>query len=172
MSDSGLEAKGFFAALFDFSFTSFITLRFLKVIYAILVTLILLGGLFFLIGALTQGAGAAILGLIAVPVVTLLYLVIARIYMELVALFFRIGENTSIMARASGGGWGGTVLPPTQSPPASPGQFLPPPPPAPGYAFPPPASPQRFDQPPPAPGSASDPGSGSGSGYPPFPNQS
>jgi hypothetical protein len=104
MATSQLEAKGFFGALFDFGFTSFITLRFLKVIYAVLVGLILLAGVLFFIVAASRGGAGALLGVVLVPVVTLLYLVIARVYMEIIALFFRIGENTSVMAAAMTGG--------------------------------------------------------------------
>jgi cellulose synthase/poly-beta-1,6-N-acetylglucosamine synthase-like glycosyltransferase len=100
---ASLQARGFFAALFDFNFRSFITLKFLKVIYAVVMTLILLGGVFFLISGLSRGGFTAILSLIGVPLVTLLYLVFARIYLEIIALLFRIGENTTIMAQSVGG---------------------------------------------------------------------
>jgi hypothetical protein len=103
MASSPMETKGFFAALFDFGFTSFITLKFLRVIYTILVCLILLTGLIFLVGGLSQGGGTAVLVIIAAPLATLLYLIFVRIYMELIAMFFRIGENTSIMAAALAG---------------------------------------------------------------------
>jgi uncharacterized protein DUF4282 len=111
MSQGQLEGKGFFAALFDFGFTSFITLKFLKVIYAILVTLILLTGLVFFVAALARGGATAVLAIIGVPLVTLLYLIIARVYMEIIALFFRIGENTSIIARNFGPAAGGPPYP-------------------------------------------------------------
>lgn len=97
----GLETKGFFGALFDFGFTSFITLRFLKVIYALLVGLILLTGFVFFAGLLLRGGVGVLLAIVGVPLVTLLYLVLARVYMEIIALFFRIGENTSVMAAAA-----------------------------------------------------------------------
>lgn len=90
--------KGFFAALFDFSFTSFITLKFLKVIYALLVAMILLTGLVSLLAAVSQGGVLILVGLVLVPVMTLVYLVFARVALELVAMFFRIGDNTSVMA--------------------------------------------------------------------------
>ena len=113
MSSSQLETKGFFSGLFDFGFTSFITLRFLKVIYTILVGLILLTGVVFFIAAISQGGVGVVVAIVLVPIATLLYLVIARVYMELVALFFRIGENTSIMARALSNG----STPPGHQPP-------------------------------------------------------
>jgi hypothetical protein len=115
MASSPMETKGFFAALFDFGFTSFITLKFLRVIYTILVCLILLAGLLFLIYGLSQGGGPAVVAILLAPIATLLYLIIVRIYMELIAMFFRIGEHTAIMAAQLSG----------QSPP----------PPAPGYGY-------------------------------------
>jgi Domain of unknown function (DUF4282) len=98
MASSPMETKGFFAALFDFGFTSFITLKFLRVIYTILVCLILFVGLLFLIFGLAQGGGTAVAVIFLAPLATLFYLIVVRIYMELIAMFFRIGENTSIMA--------------------------------------------------------------------------
>jgi cellulose synthase/poly-beta-1,6-N-acetylglucosamine synthase-like glycosyltransferase len=103
MSNQSLQAKSFLATLFDFDFTSFLTMRFLKVIYAVLVAVIALSGVFWLVAFLSRGGGTAVLGLVLVPLVTLLYLLFARIYLELVALFFRIGENTSAMAAALAG---------------------------------------------------------------------
>jgi hypothetical protein len=112
MASSPMETKGFFAALFDFGFTSFITLKFLRVIYTILVCLILLVGLLFLIYGLSQGGGPAVAFIFLAPIATLLYLILVRIYMELIAMFFRIGENTAIMAAQLSG---------QSPPPATPG---------------------------------------------------
>ena len=119
MAPSQLEAKGLFAGLFDVSFTTFITLKFLRVIYIVLMVLILLAGLTFLLRGLTQGGGTAVAAIVLVPVFMLLYLVFARISMELIALFFRIGENTSIIAvhLAGGGTAGGTPPAPGGIPP-------------------------------------------------------
>lgn len=95
------HSKGFFAALFDFSFTSFITLKFLKVIYALLVAMILLTGLVSLLAAVSQGGAFIFIGLVLAPLTTLVYLIFARVVLESVAMFFRIGENTSVMAARS-----------------------------------------------------------------------
>jgi Domain of unknown function (DUF4282) len=100
--ETPLEAKGFFAGLFDFHFTTFITLKFLRVIYAIVLALILLGGLIFFISSISRGGAGILIGVVVVPLVTMLYLVFARIYMELIALLFRIGENTSLIAQRLG----------------------------------------------------------------------
>ena len=104
---STTDAKGFLAGLFDFSFTTFVTLKFLKVIYGLLVALIMLMGLIFAVIFMARGGVSVFVGLVIVPAVTLLYLVFARVSLEAVALFFRIGENTSIMAAALGRQAGG-----------------------------------------------------------------
>lgn len=129
MATSQLEAKGLFAGLFDFSFTTFITLKFLRVIYILLMVLIVLGGLGFLLAGLSEGGGTAVATVIFVPLGVLLYLVFARISMELIALFFRIGENTSIMAAQLGGRGApsGTFQGPGDTPPGGYGYGTPPP---------------------------------------------
>ena len=80
MTTSNSQQKNFIASLFDFGFTSFVTLRFLKVIYAIMVVIILLVGLFVLIGGLQTGNSLTIIGtIILAPLGTLVYLVLTRI---------------------------------------------------------------------------------------------
>ena len=96
-----IATKGFFASLFDFGFTSFITLKFLSFIYSFVVVLILLTSVVLFIAGLSQGGIYAGLAIVVIPIVTLLYLVVTRVSLEIVALFFRIGENTSLMAAAA-----------------------------------------------------------------------
>jgi len=102
MPNTAIEAKGFFASLFDFGFTSFITLKFLRLIYGVLVVLILLGGVVVFLGSISQGGIYILVAIVIVPIVTLIYLVLTRVSMEMVALFFRIGENTNLMVAAAG----------------------------------------------------------------------
>ena len=108
MTTPNSQQKNFIASLFDFGFTSFVTLRFLKVIYTIFVVLILLAGLFFLIGGLSSGTSLGIIGaIIFAPLVTLVYLVLARIGFEVIAMFFRIGDNTFLAVQLLSGGKAG-----------------------------------------------------------------
>jgi uncharacterized protein DUF4282 len=101
---SNPQQKSFFASLFDFGFTSFITLRFLKVIYTILVVLILFVGAIALIVGLASGSAAGVLlGLILAPLLTLFYLIMARVWLEVIAMFFRIGDNTSLAVQLLNG---------------------------------------------------------------------
>lgn len=104
MATPNTQQKNFLASLFDFGFTSFVTLRFLKVIYAIMVVIILISGAFFLIAGLSTGTGVGVLAAIVfAPIFTLVYLVFARISFELIAMFFRIGDNTFLAVQLLGG---------------------------------------------------------------------
>lgn len=107
MQSSQDQDTGFFAGLLDFSFTSFITLKFLKVIYAVLVVFVLLSGLVMFVSLVSRGGGAVLVALVLVPLITLLYLVFARVGMEVLAVLFRIGEDVRTIARAVPGGAGG-----------------------------------------------------------------
>lgn len=90
---------GFLGLLFDFSFQRFITLDILKFVYMIQIGLITVGALGAVVSAFSQGFGMGIVGLIVIPVVWLLALILARVYLELVAVIFRIADNTTAMAQ-------------------------------------------------------------------------
>jgi Domain of unknown function (DUF4282) len=102
MPNTQIETKGFFASLFDFGFTSFITLKFLRLIYGVLLVLILLTGVVFFVASISQGGLYILIAIVIVPIVTLIDLVLMRVSMEMVAIFFRIGENTTVMAASAG----------------------------------------------------------------------
>ncbi len=106
-----METGSFLKDLFDFEFKTFITLKVLKVVYIISVALIGLAAVAFLISGLSQGGATAVLAIVMVPLVALLYLIMARVYVEVIAMFFRIGDHTAkIHAHLIG-------LPPTAEPP-------------------------------------------------------
>jgi len=93
-----LTQKGFFASLFDFSFKEFITLKLLKILYIIA---IIVNGLItfslILIG-LEGPPTTAIIFLIGSPVLFLILTIFARVWIEALAVVFRIAENTQIIA--------------------------------------------------------------------------
>jgi hypothetical protein len=96
-----VSSKGFFATLFDFSFTSFVTLKFLKVIYAIAVVVIGLGALIWMFIIGSAGGIFVLIALVAGPLAALIYLISVRITFEVIAVLFRIGENTAVLAGQS-----------------------------------------------------------------------
>jgi len=92
-----MNAKGFFEVLFDFSFSEFVTVRIIKILYILGIIGSGIWGLVILGGAFSQGLGGAVLGLILAPIVFCLGVLGARVYLEIVIVMFRIAENTSIL---------------------------------------------------------------------------
>ncbi|MBN2382357.1 DUF4282 domain-containing protein [bacterium] len=93
-----MNSKGFFSVLFDLSFSEFITFRVIKVLYIIGIVIAGLAALFMIIGAFTNGVVAGIVCLILSPLVFLLYVLMIRVWLEIVLVLFKIADNTSIMA--------------------------------------------------------------------------
>ncbi len=141
MPSTGEPVKGFFSSLFDFSFTSYITPRIIKVIFGIVVIVSALVALILVVAAFRANAAAGILVLIVVaPLAFLLYVISYRVMLEVVMAVFAIAEHTRHMAAQSGGSplvpgadrpGGGYTAPPVGPPqPSSWGQAPPPPGPA------------------------------------------
>jgi hypothetical protein len=94
---------GFIKSLFDFNLTSFITLRVIRVIYAILTVIVVIAGSLATLGGVvmifTEGA-SGLLYVILAPLGTLLYLILVRLWVEFLANLYRIGDNTQKMVKA------------------------------------------------------------------------
>lgn len=85
------------AAMFDFEFETFVALKFIKVIYILAMVFIGLSGVaLFFVGI----ANGDFLTALAALVFLVFYLIVVRVWLEVIALLFRIGENTSAI-RAS-----------------------------------------------------------------------
>lgn len=91
---SGSTTGGFLKML-DFGFNRFITLQAIKFVYVLGLILLVLSWLVFSIGAMSQnffpGLTLSLLGIIGVVI----YAIMLRIWLELIAVIFRIGENTT-----------------------------------------------------------------------------
>lgn len=86
--------KGFFPTLFDFSLTSFLAPKVIKVFFIIGVVLTCLGAALYFILALASGsAGLIVAALIFIPIFTVIYLIFIRIYAEVVIVLFRTNEE-------------------------------------------------------------------------------
>lgn len=99
----GNSGKSFLSMLFDLSFDDFVTVRIIRVIYVISIIAAAIVGLFWFVTFASNGAGGAILALILVPIAFLLYVIIARVWLEAFMAIFKIAENTSYMARNGAG---------------------------------------------------------------------
>lgn len=95
---AGPDTTGFFKALFDFSFKSFVTIKFAAIIYGIALLLI---GIFTLIGiimafvTMTQEPLPGFLILVLVVVLAPFYLLLVRLTLELYVAMIRTAQNTA-----------------------------------------------------------------------------
>jgi Domain of unknown function (DUF4282) len=102
-----LEGQGFIRSLYDFSFSSFVAMRAIKVIYVLITVVYSLVAILLFIGGLAANTTAAVklLTIIFVPLGYLAYLIIARITLEVLMVIFGIGEDMravrNLMARNS-----------------------------------------------------------------------
>ena len=99
-SQSTAQAKNFVSSLFDFSFTSFITIKLIKFFYFLPMLLAGVMALVAIAAAFNVNSGVGVLALILSPVVFLLVLTYARVTLELVIVFFQIEANTKSTAVA------------------------------------------------------------------------
>ena len=101
--DTSTQPKGLFQALLDMSFTEFVTTKILKWLYILLLVLVILGGIGGVISGLIivftssffGGLGTILFSLIGVIIGAIL----ARIWIELIMVIFRIAENTTELVR-------------------------------------------------------------------------
>ena len=94
-----MDPKGFFASLFDFSFSSFITTKIIKVLFILAIIGSAIGALFLLFAGFTSGNFFGVLfALVLAPLAFLIYTILARVWLEIVIVLFRIAENTQKMA--------------------------------------------------------------------------
>ncbi|MES1187152.1 MAG: DUF4282 domain-containing protein [Myxococcales bacterium] len=103
VSATAAQSKGFFAGLFDFSFENLVALKVIKVLYGLFL-LALAGGILFGLGgavlSIVNGQILAGLGMLVVlPVAALLYLILGRVYFELIVLAFKIAEDADEIAK-------------------------------------------------------------------------
>lgn len=95
--------KGFIASLFDFSFTSLVTTRIIKVLYVISMILIGLQALAFTLAAFQVSSGLGLLTLVILaPLGFLFFLAYARVLLEVLIALFRIMENTQQLVAQGG----------------------------------------------------------------------
>jgi uncharacterized protein DUF4282 len=99
------QGKGFFKALFDFSFKTAITPTIIKIIFGVAIVAAVLGWLVSVVVAFAINTVLGIFDLVIIgPIIFLLYVIFARVYLEVVMALFTIADNTTRMAQASGVG--------------------------------------------------------------------
>jgi len=86
------ESKGFLGALFDLSFSSFITTKIIKLLYLLAIVFSGLAAFSLIIKGFSNSLLLGLGALIISPLIFLLYICAVRIWMELVIVAFRIAE--------------------------------------------------------------------------------
>ena len=115
-----MDPKGLLASLFDMSFSSFITTRIIKLIFALGILCSAVWAIAVIVMGFTQGgAFAGVLMLLLSPIFFLLAVLGARMYCEMVIVAFRIAENTTRLVELAEG--------PSAEPAAEPAAETPPP---------------------------------------------
>jgi len=97
-SVTSAEASGFIAALFDLSFTSFITTKLIKVLYVLGIAGAALWALAMAGTGVTQG-GVGLLLVLVSPILFLIGVIYMRVMMELIMVLFRAAEHLAEIAR-------------------------------------------------------------------------
>jgi Domain of unknown function (DUF4282) len=91
--------KGFLASLLDPSFSTLVTTRVIRFLYLLLLVLIGIGLVVWIIAAIASGSATEIvLALIVGPLVTLVYVIYARVFLEVIMAIFRILESSREIA--------------------------------------------------------------------------
>lgn len=96
-----MNKKGFLASLFDLSFSEFITVRLIKIVYVIFILVSALGALAILFGGFRTGSVFGVLGgIVGAAIAFIIYVLFARVWLELVIVIFRIAEDTRKLVAA------------------------------------------------------------------------
>jgi hypothetical protein len=90
----GAESKGFFGALFDFSFKSFVTTKIIKVLYVLILVLAVVSALVYTVIAFKVSPGFGFLTLvIGDPLFIIIVMAFWRLVLEAFIVVFRISED-------------------------------------------------------------------------------
>jgi uncharacterized membrane protein YphA (DoxX/SURF4 family) len=99
-----MTAKGLLRSLYDFGFTSLITTRIIKFVYALLViSYSIVAVILLLVGLASRNSAGILFAIIFVPIFYLIYLIMLRILMEMIVVFFKIGEDVHVIRHRAGG---------------------------------------------------------------------
>lgn len=94
MPPAATPSRGFFGSLFDLSFSNFVTVRVVKVLFVLGIIGVVLGAIFVMASA-SELRGVQVppgVIIIAAPIAAFLYILLIRIYMEILTVTFRMAE--------------------------------------------------------------------------------
>lgn len=93
------QVEGFFSSLFDFSFTSLITSKIIRLLYILSIVVAGLAALSLVISSFAASTTAGIFSLfIVAPLIFIVSVIYARVLLEIIIVIFRISEHTAEIA--------------------------------------------------------------------------
>jgi hypothetical protein len=92
------QRGGFFEALLDTRFDHLITPSLIRFLYVIAIVVLALGALAVIIAGFAESAGTGIVLLILAPLGALIYLIVTRLWLELIVVAFKIREAAEEVA--------------------------------------------------------------------------
>ncbi len=98
------DSKGFLAALFDFSFASFVTTKIIKVVYVLIFILTLISAFIVTVSAFNASTLFGLLTLvIGDPLLIIIGMAFWRLVLESFVVVFRIAEDIHAIRERGGG---------------------------------------------------------------------
>lgn len=92
------EQRGFFESLMDTRFDNLITPKLVRFLYIVGMVVLAIGALVWVIAGFANSAGTGVLFLVLAPLGALVYLIVLRLYLELVVVAFKIREAADQIA--------------------------------------------------------------------------
>lgn len=89
---------GFFESLMDTRFDHLITPTMIRFLYIVAMVILALLTLVAIIAGFAKSGGAGILSLILAPIFALIYLIVTRLWLELIIVIFKIRDATEEVA--------------------------------------------------------------------------
>jgi len=87
------SSSGFFPALFDFTFNTFVTPKIVRIVYVLAVVWAVLGYLFAVIGGFASSITTGLVALVFGPIVAIIWLAVVRIGLEFGISVVRMSED-------------------------------------------------------------------------------
>ncbi len=95
--------RGFFESLMDTRFDSLITPKLIRFLYVVSIIVLALGAIAWIIAGFADSAGTGVLFLILAPLVALIYLIVTRLWLELIVVAFKIRDAAEEIAENTRG---------------------------------------------------------------------
>ena len=90
-----MDNKSFIASLFDFSFSSYVTPKFIKFLFILGVILAAIATVIILIMGFMSHIGIGVVLLVFSPIIYFLWVLSVRIYLETIMVMFRLQSDVS-----------------------------------------------------------------------------